>query len=355
MLALELPALELRNVAAGHGASPAVTGIDLAIRPGELFCLLGGSGSGKTTLLNCIGGFLPPVAGTVLLDGADVTHRPPHRRDLTTLFQSYALFPHLNVADNIGFGLRRRGMATPEVRRRVAEMLALVRLDGMGARRVAQLSGGQQQRVALARCLAPRPRLLLLDEPLSALDPELRAATRADLLATLRGQAITTVLVTHDRAEALAVADRIGLLHGGSLAQTGTPEELFERPANQFVAGFLGDVVLLEAVVRHSGAETVLDLAHGAALAGPSGHPPGTRLTLGIRPERVRPAAGPGVNAIQGVVESLTYAGATLEVALRLPGGAAMRMVRPAECPRPVAGEAIWVSWDAAAALLLTA
>jgi ABC-type Fe3+/spermidine/putrescine transport system ATPase subunit len=354
-LSTAMPALELRGVAAGYGAAAAVSGIDLAIGAGEVFCLLGGSGSGKTTLLRCIGGFLAPSSGIVRLNGEDVTDLPPHRRDLTTLFQSYALFPHMNVAENIGFGLRRRGMRPAETRQRVDEMLALVRLEGMGGRRVTHLSGGQQQRVALARCLAPRPRLLLLDEPLSALDPELRAATRADLVAVLRGQGITAVLVTHDRGEALAVADRIGLLQAGRLVQTGTPEDLFERPINRFVAGFLGDVVLLDAVVRGSGAETRLEIAQGVALAGASDHRPGTKLTLGLRPERLRVVAGGGVNAIQAVVEGLTYAGPTLEVAMRLPCGAALRMVRAAELPRPMPGESIWVGWDAAAVLLLPA
>lgn len=239
-------------------------------------------------------------------------------------------------------------MAGAAVQARVAEMLALVRLDGMGARRSGQLSGGQQQRVALARCLAPRPRLLLLDEPLSALDPALRAATRADLLASLRDQGTSAVLVTHDRAEALAVADRIGLLCGGRLVQTGTPEDLFERPASRFVASFLGDVVLLDAVVRQSGAETYLELDDGAALAGPSPFAPGTRLSLGLRPERIRLASHPGVNTLEGVVTGLTYAGARVDITLRLPRGAVLRLVRPAELPRPAMGETLRVGWDRA-------
>jgi ABC-type Fe3+/spermidine/putrescine transport system ATPase subunit len=343
--------LELRGVTAGYGVTPAICGVDLSVAAGELFCLLGGSGSGKTTLLRCIGGFLAPRTGEILLDGQGVTGLPPHKRDLTTLFQSYALFPHMNVADNIAFGLRRRG--AKDVARRVDAMLALVRLEGLGMRRVSQLSGGQQQRVALARCLAPRPRLLLLDEPLSALDPELRAATRADLVATLRSQGTTSVLVTHDRAEALAVADRIGLLQAGRLAQVGTPEELFERPANCFVAGFLGDVVLLDAVVRESGAHTLLDVAHGDVRAGSSSHAPGTRLSVGLRPERVRVATERGANTLSGVVEGLTYAGATLEVSVLLAGETRLRLIRPAEAPRLTPGDAVVVAWDAGAVMML--
>jgi putrescine transport system ATP-binding protein len=343
--------LELRDVAAGYGGAPAVGGIDLSVQEGELFCLLGGSGSGKTTLLRCIGGFLTPREGSVWLDGRDVTGLPPHQRDLTTLFQSYALFPHLNVADNVAFGLRRR--KARGVDQRVAEMLALVRLEGMGSRRVAQLSGGQQQRVALARCLAPRPRLLLLDEPLSALDPELRAATRADLVTTLRSQGTTSVLVTHDRAEALAVADRIGLLHQGRLVQVGTPRDLFERPANCFVAGFLGDVALLPGMVRESGAATLVELAQGSVVAPGSAHAPGTRLMVALRPERIRVEAGEGPNRLRGVVDEIVYAGATLEVGVVLADGVRLRLVRPAEMHPVAVGDAVTVAWDVDAAMLL--
>ncbi len=350
-----MPALSLDRITAGYGERPTVRDITLEVAEGHILCLLGGSGSGKTTLLRCIGGFLAPSAGRIRLEGADVTALAPHQRDVTTLFQSYALFPHLDVAANIGFGLARRGMARAERTRRVAEMLALVRLEGMGGRRITQLSGGQQQRVALARCLAPRPKLLLLDEPLSALDPELRAATRADLVATLRSQGTTSVLVTHDRAEALAVADRIGLLQGGALVQTGTPEDLFERPASRFVAGFLGDIVLLDAVVRESGIETRLDLAHGSARVGTSAYAPGTKLALGLRPEQIRLVDGPGCNVVTGVVEALTYAGATVEVALRLACGTQLRLIRPAALPRPAPGTLVHAGWDADAALLLAA
>ncbi len=348
-------ALELRAVSAGYGPVESVTGIDLTVAPGEIFCLLGGSGSGKTTLLRCIAGFLAPIRGQVWLDGTDVTAEPPHRRDLTTLFQSYALFPHLSVAENIAFGLRRRNAAKDHVTARVAEMLALARLDGLGERRIAQLSGGQQQRVALARCLAPDPRLLLLDEPLSALDPELRAATRADLASILRARSISAVFVTHDRSEALAVADRIGLLHEGRLAQTGTPADLFERPASRFVAGFLGDVNLLDATVRESGAETWLELSHGAVVGGPSEHAPGSKVTLGLRPELLWRAGDTGTNTLTASVTGLAYAGATVEIALQLADGTALRMVQAASLARPEPGETIHVGWNPATALVLAA
>ena len=343
--------LELRGIAAGYGSTPAVGGIDLTVREGELLCLLGGSGSGKTTLLRCIGGFLAPQAGSVWLDGQDVTGLAPHQRDLTTLFQSYALFPHLNVADNVAFGLRRRKASG--VDDRVAEMLALVRLEGFGARRVSQLSGGQQQRVALARCLAPRPRLLLLDEPLSALDPELRAATRADLIATLRSQRTTSVLVTHDRAEALAVADRIGLLHQGRLVQLGTPRDLFEHPANAFVAGFLGDIVLLPGIVRESGPGTCVEISEAIVSAPASDHAKGTPVIVAIRPERIRVAAGEGPNRLHGIVDTITYAGATVEVGVILSNSSRVSMVRPAEAPSLAQGASVTLGWDAEAVMLL--
>jgi len=347
-----MTALALEAVVAGYGAGITVNGVDLVVHPGEIFCLLGGSGSGKTTLLRCIAGFLAPSSGRIVLDGRDVTRLAPHQRDVTTLFQSYALFPHMSVQDNIAFGLRRRRWKRADIAGRLAEMLALVRLQGLGDRRISQLSGGQQQRVALARCLAPKPRLLLLDEPLSALDPELRAATRADLVATLRSQGTTALLVTHDRAEALAVADRIGLLQAGRLAQTGTPEALFERPSSRFVAGFLGDVVLLDATVRDSG---ILDLADGTAVEMASGQPAGSRVTLALRPERIRLEDGAGANRLAGEVTGLTYAGASIEVSVRLACGTTLTLVRPAELPRPSPGSSIWVGWDASAACVLTA
>jgi len=345
--------LRLEGLAAGYGAASTVSDISLQVAPGEVFCLLGGSGSGKTTLLRCIAGFLPVQRGQILLAGEDVTRRAAHQRDVTTLFQSYALFPHMNVAENVAFGLRRRGMRGAEAAARVSEMLTLVRLAGFEGRRIAELSGGQQQRVALARCLAPRPRLLLLDEPLSALDPELRAATRNDLVALLRAQGMTSVLVTHDRGEALAVADRIGLLQSGRLVQTDTPEALFERPVNSAVAGFLGDVVLLDAVVRASGTATELQLSGGMALAAASDHAPGARVILALRPERLRLGVASGINTLAGHVTALTYAGASVEIDIALPDGAALRVVHPADRARPVPGELVRVGWTQAAAMVL--
>ena len=233
-------ALEIAGLTVRYGPVAALQKLDLTIPPGELFVLLGGSGSGKTTLLRAIAGFLHPASGRILLDGQDLTPLPPHRRPVNTMFQSYALFPHMSVAANIAFGLRRRGTSRAVVAARVAEMLALVRLDGFGDRRPDALSGGQQQRVALARSLAPNPRLLLLDEPLSALDRGLRADTRAELVRLQRRFGTSFILVTHDQEEALSMAHRIGVMAAGRLAQVGTPAEIYERPATRFVAEFMG-------------------------------------------------------------------------------------------------------------------
>ena len=243
---MALGALSVESVAKRFGAAAVLDGLSLAIAGGSFVALLGASGSGKTTLLRLVAGFEAPDAGRILLDGADLDGVPPYERPVNLVFQSYALFPHMSVADNIGFGLRREGMADDEVRRRVGEMLALVRLDGLGDRKPRQLSGGQAQRVALARALAKRPKLLLLDEPIAALDRGLREHTRSELKRLHRELGTTFVIVTHDQEEALALADRVALLDAGRLAQEGTPEDLYERPASLAVARFVGQINLIE-------------------------------------------------------------------------------------------------------------
>ena len=231
--------VRIERLVVRYGPVVALDGVDLAIGGGEMFVLLGGSGSGKTTLLRALGGFTAPSAGRILLGGQDITRLPPHRRPVNTTFQSYALFPHMSVADNIAFGLRRQGTPKAEIGPRVTELLRLVRLGEFASRKPDALSGGQRQRVALARALAPRPRLLLLDEPMSALDRNLREQTRQELLRVQRETGTTFVLVTHDQDEALAMATRIGLLHQGRLEQVGTPAEVYERPASRYVAAFM--------------------------------------------------------------------------------------------------------------------
>ena len=229
------------------GAITAVDGIDLEIRRGELCALLGGSGCGKTTLLRMLAGFETPDSGRIVIDGQDMTGVPPYRRPVNMMFQSYALFPHMDVAANVGYGLRRDGVAAPEIAKRVAEALEQVKLADHAARRPAQLSGGQRQRVALARALVKRPKLLLLDEPLAALDRKLREGTRFELVRLQEELGLTFVMVTHDQEEAMSMATRLAVMNAGRVAQTGTPHEIYERPATRFVADFIGIANILQA------------------------------------------------------------------------------------------------------------
>ncbi len=345
--------LTIAGLRVRHGATLALDGLDLTVEPNELFVLLGASGSGKTTLLRTIAGFLRPEAGRIILDGLDLSRLPPHRRPVNTMFQSYALFPHLNVAANIGFGLRQQGVSRSETRARVAAMLALVRLEGFGARRPAELSGGQQQRVALARSLAPSPRLLLLDEPLSALDQGLRVETRAELTRLRRSLGISFVLVTHDQTEALTMADRIGVMRDGRMAQVGTPAELYERPANRFVAEFLGAANILPCIVDGMSVHLpALGASVRAAIPGSAG--PGL---LALRAERLRLGAFEGCNQLPGVVTGCAYVGDALTIEVRLQDGTPVRIALGLSdgfaAVRVEPGQAVTVAWPPEACILL--
>jgi spermidine/putrescine ABC transporter ATP-binding subunit len=347
--------LQIRGVRRRFGPVAALDGVDLAIARGELFVLLGGSGSGKTTLLRCIGGFERPDGGAILLDGRDMIDLPPHLRPVNTMFQSYALFPHMSVAANVAFGLR--GMERAARDERVGEMLDLVRLGGYGARRPHQLSGGQRQRVALARALARRPELLLLDEPLSALDRNLREATRQELAAVQQRLGITFILVTHDQEEALTMGTRIGVMQAGRLAQVGTPAEIYERPNCRYVAEFLGAANILPGVVKQTGpAGTLVEMAGfslRAAMAAPVA--PGATVHVAIRPERLRLAGG-SENQVAGRVSQVAYRGEALAVVVEMPDG---QMLRVSQAlgegigQPPVIGTPITVSWAASACVLL--
>ena len=318
--------LTVDGVSVRYGDTLALDRLDLTIGRDELFVLLGGSGSGKTTLLRAIGGFVRPDAGRIVLDGADLSALPPHKRPVNTMFQSYALFPHMTVAANIGFGLRQQGVARAETQRRVEAMLTLVKLQGYGKRRPSELSGGQQQRVALARSLAPHPLLLLLDEPLSALDEGLRMETRAELVRLRRSLGISFVLVTHDQQEALTMADRIGVMRDGRMAQVGTPADLYERPADRFVASFLGAANILPCVIAADGVSVSLPALDAVVRAARPGVPgPGL---LALRSERLRIGNATAVNVLEGVVAELAYGGDTLSVSVRLRDGAVLRVVR---------------------------
>ncbi len=309
-----MSAISVRSVTKRFGAVTAVNDVSLDVMAGEFFALLGPSGSGKTTMLRMIAGFELPTSGTILLDGADVTKRPPFERDVNTVFQDYALFPHMTVAKNIEYGLRVKKVAKAERARRVTEALATVRLAEYGDRRPHQLSGGQRQRVALARALVNRPRVLLLDEPLGALDLKLREEMQVELKTIQREVGITFLFVTHDQSEALSMSDRIAVFNGGRIEQVATPGELYEQPATEFVAGFVGTSNLL----RGDDAANLL----------------GERATFAIRPERMRllrpdDVAAPDEIAVDAVIGGVQYLGHATRVRLTTASGAALAVDLP--------------------------
>lgn len=323
------PAVELKALVKTFGAVVAVDGIDLTVYEGEFLSLLGPSGCGKTTTLNLIAGFVEPTRGRVLIDGEDVTGRPAYQRDLGMVFQNYALFPHMTVFDNIAFGLRTRGVPRREIERRVSEALALVRLEGREGAWPSQLSGGMQQRVALARALVFKPRVLLLDEPLAALDKKLREEMRWELREIQRAVGITTIFVTHDQQEALSLSDRIAVMERGRIEQTGTPREIYERPATRFVADFIGgsNVLPVRVVAAREGEAEVELLGVGRLLvrgAGAGRIPaPGSDVELLIRPERVALVAPTSrePNTFPGRVVRVTYLGSQTEVRVEVGSG----------------------------------
>jgi spermidine/putrescine transport system ATP-binding protein len=311
-------AVGLERVSKRFDAVVAVDDVTLGVESGEFFSLLGPSGCGKTTSLRMVAGFERPDAGRVLVGGVDVTETPPHRRPVNTVFQSYALFPHLSVEQNVAFGLRFQRVDRRQARRRVAEALELVRLGGLGGRRPHQLSGGQQQRVALARALVLSPTVLLLDEPLGALDAKLRRELQIELKSIQRELGITFVYVTHDQEEALTMSDRLAVLARGRVEQLGTPREVYEHPRTAFVADFLGVSNLLRGHAEGDAVEVggvVLRVAGGDGARGV------VRLT--IRPERVRiaPAGTSGENHVPATIERFVYLGSTTQVFVLLPGG----------------------------------
>ncbi|HEX9609469.1 MAG TPA: ABC transporter ATP-binding protein [Candidatus Limnocylindria bacterium] len=324
--------VRLDRVTKRFGDTLAVDDVSLTIERGEFFTMLGPSGCGKTTTLRMIGGFEAPTSGAIYLGDADVTALPPFKRDVNTVFQNYALFPHLNVMENIAFGLRRRKVAGAEVRRRVGETLELVELPGFEPRRPSQLSGGQQQRVALARALINHPRVLLLDEPLGALDQKLRKTMQVELKRIQGGVGVTFVFVTHDQEEAMTMSDRIAVMRDGRIEQLGSPEELYERPHSDFVANFLGVSNLLEAeVAGRDGSTLTVRLPTGALLRAPAnGAGESARVRIGVRPEKlhVQPLVDGGSevadasrNAIEGVVLDSSYLGVSTQYLVETPDG----------------------------------
>ncbi|MCY3966513.1 MAG: ABC transporter ATP-binding protein [Acidobacteria bacterium] len=312
-----------------------LAGVSLTVDPGEIFALLGPSGSGKTTMLRLLAGFEQLDRGRLLIADEAVEHLPPARRGVGMLFQSYALFPHLSVAENVAFGLKVRGGGPGEAEARVAEMLDLVRLSGFEQRRIAELSGGQQQRVALARALAPRPRVLLLDEPLSNLDPALREETRADLRRTVKQTGITTVLVTHEQEEAFELGERIGLLNEGGLEQVGGPAALYRDPASRFVATFVGRCSVLAGVVkeRHGGGELTVRLesqpeAPAWRCRGGGELAVTDRVDVCVRPESVSLETGEGPG-LPGEIEAERFTGSNSFYTVRLAAGPTVEVAMP--------------------------
>ncbi|RJL21739.1 ABC transporter ATP-binding protein [Bailinhaonella thermotolerans] len=353
------PAIELTGVVkeySGHGeVVRAVRGVDLAIEEGEFFSLLGPSGCGKTTTMRMIAGFEEPTRGVVRLHGQDVTDVPPAKRDVNMVFQSYALFPHMSVYENVAFGLRRRGVDRDELDRRVREMLEIVDLAGREKRRPRELSGGQQQRVALARALVNRPRALLLDEPLGALDLKLRQAMQIELKRIQREVGITFVYVTHDQGEALTMSDRIAVMNDGLVEQLAPPREVYERPATRFVAGFIGTSNLFSGVVdRIADGLAVLRPGPGDRVLVPvEGKPAeGDTIDLTVRPEKIVITAeepGGDVSKVRGTVAEVVYLGTSYSYAVTLGNGAEVTVFQQnahSSDSSAERGDPVWLSWQ---------
>ena len=324
------PDVVLRGVTKRFGDLVAVDALDLSIPRGSFFALLGPSGCGKTTTLRMIGGFEDPTEGTVLLGDRDVTDLPPFKRDVNTVFQSYALFPHLDVRRNVAFGLERRRLSKADVGRRVTEVLDLTQLTGLEGRKPSQLSGGQQQRVALARALVNRPRALLLDEPLGALDLRLRKQLQIELKRIQADVGLTFVHVTHDQEEAMTMADEIAVMNEGRIEQRGSADALYESPATEFVANFLGVSNLIDATFRRrDGAYAEYETHDGATVRVPADRAREGAVRVGVRPEKLRMAveAPAGANVVRGRVEVAAYLGVSLQYIVRTAGGEEMTVV----------------------------
>ncbi|MPZ39445.1 MAG: polyamine ABC transporter ATP-binding protein [Rhizobiales bacterium] len=359
-----LPLVRFEAVSKHFAGVTAVDALTLDIYPGEFFALLGPSGCGKTTLLRMLAGFQTPDAGRVLLDGTDITDVAAHRRPVNMMFQSYALFPHLTVAGNVAFGLKQDGLPKDEIAARMAEMLRLLRLEGLETRKPHQLSGGQRQRVALARALVKHPRVLLLDEPLAALDKKLRGETQFELMRLKERLGLTFVIVTHDQEEAMTVANRIGVMNHGRLIQVATPSEIYEQPNSRWVADFIGDVNLIEGrIVKADAAGTTIASASVGTLrtAAVADARPGDAVAVALRPEKIRIARDMpvgDVNRVEGEVWEIGYLGDFSIYKVRLGDAfvintAAANVTRLIERPVGI-GDRVWLTWAADAGVVLT-
>ncbi|MBB3424809.1 MULTISPECIES: ABC transporter ATP-binding protein [unclassified Rhizobium] len=358
------PYISFKNVTKKFGDFTAVDNLSLNIYNREFFALLGASGCGKSTLLRMLAGFEQPTTGEIVLDGQDLAGTPPYRRPVNMMFQSYALFPHMSVEKNIAFGLRQDGMPKSEIDDRVGQMLKLVKLEQFAKRKPNQLSGGQRQRVALARSLAKRPKVLLLDEPLGALDKKLREETQFELMDLQQSLGLTFVVVTHDQEEAMTMADRIAVMSHGKVVQVATPAEIYEAPNCRFVADFIGDVNILDGNVNSAQSGIVeIAIESGFTVRTASGDIPsaGSRASLAIRPEKLRvsprPPANASVNAAEGEIWDIAYLGDMTVFHVKLKSGqvvkaSSLNAVRAVEEPFAY-DQNVWISFDENAGVLL--
>jgi putrescine transport system ATP-binding protein len=358
------PYIAFEGVTKRFGDFTAVNNLSLSVYQREFFALLGASGCGKSTLLRMLAGFEEPTSGRILLDGQDLRGIPPYKRPVNMMFQSYALFPHMTVEQNIAFGLKQEGMPRADIDKRVSDMLKLVKLEQFAKRKPHQLSGGQRQRVALARSVAKRPKVLLLDEPLGALDKKLREETQFELMDLQQSLGLTFVIVTHDQEEAMTMADRIAILDKGEVMQVATPAEVYEAPGSRYVAGFVGNINMFEgAVGRRHGAGVAVDLPGAGSILSESGGdiPEGTAVAFAIRPEKIavssrQPASG--LNAMEGEIFDIAYLGDMTVFHVRLPSGqvvkaSALNALRVTEDPLTWSDKA-WISFRPDAGVLLT-
>ncbi|MBV8910801.1 MAG: ABC transporter ATP-binding protein [Gammaproteobacteria bacterium] len=361
--------VRIRHLTKKFGDFVAVDDVSLDIRRGEIFCLLGGSGSGKTTLLRMLAGFESPSGGSICIDGVDMSAIPPYERPVNMMFQSYALFPHMSVEKNVAFGLEQERLSRDAIRRQVGEILDIVKMGAYGARKPHQLSGGQRQRVALARALVKRPKLLLLDEPLAALDKKLREHTQFELLNIQQRLGVTFVVVTHDQEEAMTLGQRLGVMNHGRIAQVGTPADIYESPATRFVADFIGSVNMFEGQVSDEGADFVRiscgELGCEVRAARTVSCARGATVWTAIRPEKITiarqaaaDAAAAGENAVRGTVREIAYMGDMSIYLVQIDSGKLLRVTLPNTTrgnDRPISREErVWLSWHGSSPVVLT-